>query len=211
MPSKKTKTAAVAVPVPVDRDDCARRITQLGQLMRQQALQKAGLDGKIAELTDQYAPVLAGLQQQIDALHQGIQIWCEGHRSALTQGGKVKTANLITGDVVWRQRPPSVTIRQAELVIQRLKDLGLRDYVRTSEEVNKTALLDMDAAASRLTDDDLEAGDSEASQARAALAARFKLHASLIKGVQGITINKGVEDFSVVPFETEAVAAGVAA
>ncbi|MDR1660890.1 MAG: host-nuclease inhibitor Gam family protein [Azoarcus sp.] len=45
----------------------------------------------------------------------GIQLWCEAHRAELTTTGG-KTTNLVTGEVSWRQRPPSVSVRQQEKV-----------------------------------------------------------------------------------------------
>lgn len=195
----KTKATAVAVQVPTDRDDCASAIRRLGDLMREHQLAKAKLDGEIAALTEAAAPTLNDLQSRIGALHQGIQTYCEGNRSALTNGLKTKTVNLITGEVVWRQRPPSVTVRQADVVIKTLKDLRLRDYVRTEEEVNKQAILDLMAAAAAITDDQLVA-----TAPGSALAAQRKHQAELISGIKGITINRGVEDFNVVPFEIQA-------
>ena len=100
--------------------------------------------------------------------------FCEANRAELTNGGKVKTANLVTGDVSWRLRPPSVSIRGADTVIETLKRLALGRFVRAKEEVNKEAILNEPDA---------------------------------VKGVAGISIVTGVEDFVITPFEQEAVAA----
>ena len=100
-----------------------------------------------------------------------MQGFCEANRSELTNGGKVKTANLITGEVQWRQRPPSVSVRGAESVIETLVRLGLNVFVRTKEEINKEAILNEPDA---------------------------------VKGVAGITVVTGVEDFVITPFEQAA-------
>lgn len=201
MATKKSKTAAVAVPVPVDRDDCARYITQLGNLMRQQAQQKSLLDGQVAALADKFAPVLNGLEDEIKKLHKGIQTWAEGNRAGLTDGYKTKTVELLTGKLIWRQRPPSVTVREAEHLIKTLKDLGLSAYVRSVESVNREAILALDSAAAKITDEQCHAGVPGAAEA-----ARLRLHRELIDGLKGITIVKGVEDFSVEPAELDAPA-----
>lgn len=185
----RTKTAALTVTVPTSRDDASEHIRRLGDLHRQHLLRKAELDTKIAALQAEYAPVLDGLAQQIGATHQGIQIWAEAHREELTQGGQVKTVKLVTGEVSWRQRPPSIAIKGAEAVISTLKTLGLASaFVRTKEEVNKEALLDHFAVA----------------QADADTSTPPSTTTELIAGISGITYVKGVEDFSVTPFETEA-------
>lgn len=196
---KRTKSQALTIVVPATREEAADRVRQLGDLNRQHALRKAELDGKVAALAAEYAPILSALADKIGAEHQAIQIWAEAHRAALTQGGKVKTVQLITGEIGWRQRPPSVTVRQADVVIKTLKDLSLSDYVRTEEEVNKAAILDLMAAAAAITDEQMKAGVPGAEQA-----CQRKQHAELIGAIKGITINRGVEDFNVAPFETEA-------
>ena len=56
------------------------------------------------------APRLKELQDRIGMLQAGVQTWCEANREQIC--GKGKTANLITGEVSWRQRPPSVRVRR---------------------------------------------------------------------------------------------------
>ena len=107
-------------------------------------------------------------------LVEGIQTFAEANRAALTDGNKVKFANLVTGEVAWRQRPPSVGIRGADTVIETLKRLGLGRFVRTKEEINKDAILNEPKA---------------------------------VSGVAGITLNTGIEDFIVTPFEQEVTGA----
>ena len=69
-----------------------------------------------------------------------MQTWCEAHRAELTASGG-KTVNLITGEVSWRQRPPSIAVRGAEAVLESLRTLGLHRFIRTKDEVNKEAML----------------------------------------------------------------------
>lgn len=200
MATRKTKAPAVAVPVPDSAESAAGFIKRLGDLNRQHALRKAELDGKVAALAEEYASVLLGLQQQAKALEQGIQVWCEANRANLTNGNKVKTARLVTGEVAWRQRPPSVTVRGEEDVLAALRQLKLADYIRTTEGVNKEAILALDSAVGLITVDDLA---NTANPEAAKRCAQQKLHWELLKTVKGLSISKGVEDFSITPFETE--------
>ncbi|MEO5344193.1 MAG: host-nuclease inhibitor Gam family protein [Gammaproteobacteria bacterium SHHR-1] len=137
----RLKSAALSVVVPADRDHCATLIRRIGDLQRDHARERAALNDRIAALTEDAQPVLDSLAEQMQALQQGVQTWCETHRDDLTNGGKVKTANLITGEVQWRQRPPSVRITGAEAVIATLERLGLGRYLRIKKEVNKEAIL----------------------------------------------------------------------
>ncbi|WP_208487315.1 host-nuclease inhibitor Gam family protein, partial [Escherichia coli] len=95
----------------------------------------------IAEITEKYASQIAPLKTSIETLSKGVQGWCEANRDELTNGGKVKTANLVTGDVSWRQRPPSVSIRGVDAVMETLERLGLQRFIRTKQEINKEAIL----------------------------------------------------------------------
>ena len=82
-----------------------------------------------------------------------------------------KTANLVTGEVAWRQVPPSVQVRGAEAVLDRLQVMGLGRFIRSKDEVNKEAML----------------AEPEA-----------------VRGITGITIVTGLENFSITPFEASA-------
>ncbi|HBK2803979.1 TPA: host-nuclease inhibitor Gam family protein, partial [Escherichia coli] len=99
------------------------------------------MNDAIAEITEKYASQIAPLKTSIETLSKGVQGWCEANRNELTNGGKVKTANLVTGDVSWRQRPPSVSIRGVDAVMETLERLGLQRFIRTKQEINKEAIL----------------------------------------------------------------------
>lgn len=170
----KTRIKAKAqTNVPQTNGEAAADIRQIGDLQRQRLRVQAEMNDEIANVTQKHQPTLEALQLEITGLQEGVQVYCEANRADLTNGGKVKTANLITGEVQWRQRPPSVSIRGAESVIDTLKRLGLSLFVRTKEEVNKEAILN----------------DPEK-----------------VKGVAGITVVTGVEDFVITPFEQEVTA-----
>lgn len=153
------------------KDDAAADIRKIGDLQRELLRATAEMNDAIAAVAHNYQPRLDTLGEQIKTLQDGVQAWCEAHRDELTDAGRVKTANLVTGEVQWRQRPPSVSVRGAESVIETLKRLGLAKFVRTKEEVNKEAILN---------------------------------EPDEVRGVAGITIVTGVEDFAITPFEQEA-------
>lgn len=168
----KLKTKA-QVYAPQTQTDCAADIKKLGDLQRQHARTAADMNDEIAAITKRYQPKLDAFAERITVLQEGVQTYCEARRDELTSNGKTKTANLITGEVQWRQRPPSVAVRGAEAVLDALKRLGLQRFVRTKEEINKEAILNEPDA---------------------------------VRGVAGISINSGVEDFVITPFEAQAEA-----
>jgi phage host-nuclease inhibitor protein Gam len=172
MATKKLKSKTMAA-VPQSKDDCAAAIRTLGDLVRSFERQRAEMNDAIAAIAEQHQPVLSDLQEQITALRTGIQAWCEAHRVQLCgEDDKLgKTANLVTGEVSWRQRPPSVSIRGAETVLETLERMRLTQFIRTRSEPNKEAML---------------------------------AEPDLVRGIAGITIVTGVEDFTITPFEAEA-------
>ncbi len=165
--AKKMKAKAIAYS-PQSKADCQADIKRLGDLNREIVRAQADLNDEIARLTKAAAPHIEALQERIETLQAGVQTWCEANRTELCGSGK--TANLITGEVQWRMRPPSITIRGAEAVIETLKRLGLQRFVRVKEEPNKEAMLN---------------------------------EPDVVRGVAGISINTGVEDFTITPFEVE--------
>lgn len=167
----KTKAQAYA---PQTQNDCAADIKKLGDLQRDFARTSADMNDEIAAITKRYQPKLEALTERIETLQKGVQTYCEAHRSELTNEGKIKTANFVTGDVNWRQRPPSVSIRGAEAVLETLARMGLTRFIRTKQEPNKEAMLNEPDA---------------------------------VRGIAGISIVTGVEDFVITPFEANAEAA----
>jgi len=152
------------------QEQTADEIKQLGDVQRMMARELADMNDQLAEITKAHQPALEALTAEIEALQASIQGWCEANRDALTHGGKVKTANLTTGEVQWRQRPPSVRVRAQEMVIETLLKLGLERFLRVKTELNKEAVL----------------ADPEA-----------------VSGIAGLSIQTGVEDFVITPFEQQ--------
>ena len=169
MATKKMKVPAATVPVPQSRIDCAADIKKLGDAQREFERRRAAMNDEIAQITQRYQPHLELLDAQCQALAKGIQTWCEANRATLCEGGG-KTANLVTGEVSWRQRPPSVRINGADSVMETLRRMGLERFVRSKDEINKDAILnEVDA----------------------------------VRGIAGISIVTGIEDFSIAPFAVD--------
>lgn len=143
MVAKKTriKQNAVAFIVPGNKDECAEFINKIGGLSREIARLTTAMNDKISVITDNYTGQFTPIQDELKNLNQAVQIWCEANRDELTQGGKSKSGGFVTGTVQWRQRPPSVSVRGVEAVIEALKSFGLTRFIRTKEELNKEAVL----------------------------------------------------------------------
>lgn len=171
-PKTRLKTKA-QIDVPQNNGEAAADIKMIGDLQRNLARMQAEMNDAIAHITQTYQPKLEALTKQLTGLQAGVQAFCEANRADLTNGNKVKTANFITGEVQWRQRPPSVRISGEDSVVETLANLDLWDFIRTKDTVNKEAILN---------------------------------EPERVKGVSGIRIITGVEDFVITPFEQEVAA-----
>ncbi len=83
------------------------------------------MNDEIGQITERYSEPAEDLKKRLAVLQGGVQSWCEANRAELTDNNKVKYANLTTGEVQWRIRPPSVTVRGADAVLELLRSRGL--------------------------------------------------------------------------------------
>lgn len=139
--AKKIKQEAAAYPVPQNRDAVVEAIAEIGRRQRERDRIQATMNDELAGIRQRYEEEALPHAQAIHEIALGVQTWCEANRAELTQGGKVKHAALASGEVKWRMRPPSVSIRCLEKVLEALKGLKLDRFIRTKEEVNKEAIL----------------------------------------------------------------------
>ncbi|MEZ1717869.1 host-nuclease inhibitor Gam family protein, partial [Pseudomonas aeruginosa] len=88
------------------------------------------MNDEIGQITERYSEPAEDLKKRLAVLQGGVQSWCEANRAELTDNNKVKYANLTTGEVQWRIRPPSVTVRGADAVLELLRSKGLIRFIR---------------------------------------------------------------------------------
>lgn len=136
----RTKTFGANLPVPQTREEAAATIVAIGELGRQHARIEADMNDELATSKQAYETIAAPLREAIEEKTEGLKMWAEANRSALTGGDKTKTVDLGTGVLRWRSRPASVRLSKIDDVLARLKSLGLTRFLRTKEEVDKEAM-----------------------------------------------------------------------
>ncbi|EFS0442331.1 host-nuclease inhibitor protein Gam [Salmonella enterica subsp. enterica serovar Newport] len=132
--------AAAAFYTPQSKEQVSVDIKKIGDIQRELTRIEADANDQIAVIMNQNTPKIEALRAELDVLQKGVQTWCEANRSSITKGSS-KTANLITGEVAWRTKPDSVSIKGVELVLEALKKLKLDRFIRRKEEINKDAIL----------------------------------------------------------------------
>ncbi len=136
----KSKSKAIAR-VPQSRHDAVWAVGRIGTLRRLIAQQQATAEESIRIAGELLEQNTADLITELAEHERGVQTWCEANRNSLTNDGKVKFHDFGTGQVKWRMRPASVSMRGVEAIIAACKKLGFKKFIRTKEEVNKEAML----------------------------------------------------------------------
>ncbi|MDR6952651.1 phage host-nuclease inhibitor protein Gam [Ancylobacter sp. 3268] len=140
--AKKAKTLGVNLPVPQSVDEAATAVRDIGETNREIGRINADANDRIAVIAEEAAQKVLPLQERVTALTEGLKVFAEANRAALTNGGKTKSANLVTGAISWRNLPPKVSLRKVEDVIASIKKLGFgKKFLRVKEEVDKEAML----------------------------------------------------------------------
>jgi phage host-nuclease inhibitor protein Gam len=141
--TKRIKIAAVAYTART-REDAEALLGDIGRAQREVARIEADMNDQLAAIKARAEQEAAPYNDQIEAKFAAVHAWAEANRDTLCQRGK--TARLATGELSWRQRPPSVCITGADKVVEALQRLGLTQFLRQKTEVNKEAVLDEPAA-----------------------------------------------------------------
>lgn len=143
----RIKTVAASA-VPQSQDELNAAIYQIGECQRERERISAEMNDNLAAVRAEYEAAAKPIADRIADLARGVATYCEAHRDVLTLGGKTKTARLASGEVSWRMRPPSVSQRGGNAVIEALEKLGLGRFLRIKKELDKEAILaDRDAVA----------------------------------------------------------------
>ena len=129
------------IPVPKSLDEAAQFLADIGQEQRATEEIRSGLNTAVDKLKTQAMADDEPHQKRISQLVEGLFAYAEAHRDELTDGGKRKTVEVPTGIFGWRMTPPAVSLRDVKSILESLKSLKLKRFIRTKEEVDKEAML----------------------------------------------------------------------
>ena len=141
MARTRIKSAAAAVDVPQSRESAASAIAAIGIASREMTRIQAEMNDALAEIKEAYEREAEPYRLKIDALTNGLQIFCEANRGALTNGYKVKTVAFTSGEAIWRMNPPSVRLTDTEEnVIAACEAAGLKEFVDYKARLDRNAI-----------------------------------------------------------------------
>ncbi len=141
MAKTRIKSAAVAVDVPQNREAAAAAIAAIGIASRELLRIGATMNDALAACKESYEKEAEPYRLKIQSLTDGVRIYAEANRAVLTNGYKVKTVALTSGEITWRMNPPSVRLTDTEEnVIAALENANLSEFVRYTPTLNREAI-----------------------------------------------------------------------
>lgn len=142
MTKARLKTRGANLPVPQNREEASNHLRSIGELGRELGRHEAAMNDELAAIKERYELAAQPMRDRRDALTEGLKTWCEANRDSLTDNGRVKFAILASGRVLWRLRPPRVSLpKDQEGLLDALRRLGLQRFIRTKDEVSREAML----------------------------------------------------------------------
>lgn len=186
--AKRVKAAAAPSKVQTT-DDLVTALARLTELDAQRESAIAEVDVKYTAIKLGLALVLTTIKAEEAALNKDIQRYAEVNRAELTDDGRVKTAYFATGDVGWRNDPPSVSLpRDPALQASIVEALAAIDeaLVRVTRAVDKEAIL----AVQR---------QFESTPVASLESVRLSGLLVLIESIPGLKINTDIEQFFIRP------------
>ena len=139
MARQRVKKTALQLPTSIEEVD--KLVADIGELQREMATLEFAMNQQIEALKAHFGPKVDLLSEAIKDKLQAIEAYAASNRVELTQDGKTKTVKLRSGTLSWRFTPRAVTVRGVQQVIERLKELGLHQYLRVKTEIDKQAIL----------------------------------------------------------------------
>lgn len=137
----KKAVKRIAVAVPRSREEVSKLIAEIGKHQRALAGINTALNAQIERIKSRAVREGQPHEKAIGENFEKIFIFAQANRDELTEGGKTKTVYFPPGIIAWRTTPPGVFLRGVKQIIAACKKLGLYQFIRTKETVDKVAML----------------------------------------------------------------------
>ncbi len=139
---KTRNEVSVVAPVFTDLKEANDAMFRIGKLRRSTQALEAELQEKIAQLRKETDMLLSPILAELSKDTLSLRIYAEAHKTTLLLGKK-KTIVLSGGNFGWRFTPHKVVAGRGgdKKLLEELKALKYRKYIRVKEEIDKEALL----------------------------------------------------------------------
>ncbi len=138
---KALKSKALATPAAQNRQEAESLVLRIGELQRELTRREADLGDSLARIKKAAEDASLPLALELLGAHAAVQTWAEANRAVITKDGRTKTVKLATGLIAWRNRPPKVSLRGVDAILEfLLGDKKLKRFLRVKHEIDKEAL-----------------------------------------------------------------------
>lgn len=134
------RAKAKSINAATNQEEAEAMIQRLGEVQREISRLEHNMNDELNPIKQHFENLARPLKEEFSTLQLGVQVWAEANKPSLLTG-KTKTVKVATGDIGWRTSTPSVRITGVGLVLERFKQLGLNQFIRIKEEINKEAIL----------------------------------------------------------------------
>ena len=137
---KRIKKSLTAIPASVA--EAAQYLLSIGEKQREINAIKRDTKAKIDTLNKESNEKILGLKKDRDNFFVALFAYAQPRKKSLTSNRR--SVPTIAGTFGWRFTPPAVLLQEGKTdqdIIKTLKRMGLSDYVRVVEEVDREALL----------------------------------------------------------------------
>jgi len=142
MAKKRAGNEREPFPVPQNLEEASDFLRRIGAARRAIDAAELKLNGEVERIKAEMVGEIGPYAREAEKLILGLFVFADDRRAELTDGGKKKTVQLPAGELKWRTAPPAVSVQNTELVIGRLRYLGLDRFLRTPPpEIDKEAIL----------------------------------------------------------------------
>lgn len=137
----KNNRIKLKAPTIKSREEIEALVGDLARLTNFQQQTTALMDQRITEVRAEYETQLAEAEQQKAALMEAARLWAEANPEEF---GKTKSIEMLHGTMGWRLGNPTLKLVGKNTwakVLEALKRLRYRKFIRTKEEVDKAAII----------------------------------------------------------------------
>ena len=146
--NKKEKT--VKPMIPKSTAEAKKLIQEIGEFQVKQQEIERRMSEEVKKIKNEAVRKIGFKLRAIQRRMIGLFIFYQNNWGELTQEGKIKTVNLISGQIGSYLTPPAVSIRNKEKVLKALETKGLNQFIRIIKEIDKEAILIDPAQASEV-------------------------------------------------------------
>lgn len=131
------------VVIPKNREEAAEFVRRVGDAQRKLKRLAADAQECIVAIQEKVGKEAQPHQKKIDRFVDGLYLFFDTNRAELTENGKRKSVDLVTGTIGEHTNPHRVDLGdKVEAVVANLRALGLTQFIRTKEEVDREKMLE---------------------------------------------------------------------